>query len=159
MEDATGRNDRSAGIGWGVGSGDEADDLGPRRILFAVLCSMVVLIGAVFMYDSVRHGGRSEKRTMMAAQGRYAIQLCVVDESQSDIYLDVANALLKDYDIEAEACERELEDADGKVAICVGRFQEADSQQAARLVERLAAFTSSKRKLRPFKNAHVIEVE
>jgi hypothetical protein len=155
-QDSTARSNRSNEIGWGVAGADE--DLGPRRIVFAVLCSVVVAIGALFMYQSLSQGVglENDKETIAATGGRYTVELCRVQDN-ADAWVDAANAYLDRRDLDAEAFGMESEDGESTI-VCAGRFHEADSERVGILIDEVAGFTSPGGRM-PFKNARVIELK
>jgi len=142
-------------IGWGFGP-DEQEDFFLRKWVFSVLFAVLACVGGWFMYLTVRGSGRVEPilsaRGEQPATARYTVKLLEMAPEKRP----VAERLAATREISALAGGsrfRFIDLPDGRIALCVGEFDRADSPQMALLLQRFRAFTAGGTRL--FEDASV----
>lgn len=139
-------------IGWGVGSDDIAD-LKTRRTLFSVLCSVLIIVGALFFYDALRDGGA--EATLRATQGAYAVSLGVFPFEQREKCISTVTAYLAADEFPGTVF---TVDRERGVEVYVGRFEDSADEDLKAIADALRSKTGSGGE-RPFLGARIVKLD
>lgn len=139
-----------------MGAGKEPDDILIRRVLFSVLVTVIVGVGAWFVIDAVRRSPESGP-VIMAREGRYTVKMMHISAAGNVAKgEEFARRALKEMAVRMKIFPVEL--SGGGAAVCAGRFARTDSPEAVEMLQKCRGFALDSGE-KPFEQAEVIEVQ
>jgi hypothetical protein len=156
---AAGVQSDGADIGWGLGAESEDEDLFMRRVLFAVIVAVLGCMGAWFMVTTVSAGKSARDMLTTAENAPKTNTIMLLSFRNGPSERRAATLLAGKPEIKALAGPHEIELVDlptGECALCVGRFDDAASPEAARLLKEFAQYAAEG--VRPFAQAAIMPI-
>jgi hypothetical protein len=141
-------------LGWGVSAESDDDEFFVRRAIFSLIAAVVVCMGAWMLLTTLAgQDGAAEDTLLTATVGSlHTVRLRTIDRTQVQAF----RRMVRDSAMQQLAGGHEFLflPYDGRVAVCVGRFDEPDAPGAAQLLGRFREVSTASGR-RPFQDAEI----